>query len=66
MLKTFATSALFAAIAAASADGNGFDNLVAHELIPGKLLLHLYNKANGDIDELHGELAWTDSSAAPY
>lgn len=66
MLKTSATSALFAAIATAAADGNGFNNLVATELISGKLMLHLYNKASGDIDELHGELAWTDSSAAPY
>ena len=64
MLKIFGTSTL-AVIAAAVADGNGFDNLVTTELIPGKLLLNLYNKANGEIDELHGELAWTDTSAMP-
>ena len=59
MFKTFIASVL-AAAANAAADGNNFDNMVAHPLIPDVLHLNMYNARNENVNELHGELEWLD------
>jgi len=61
MFKTF-TAAVLAAVASAANEGNNYANKVMYHLIPDKLHLNLYNARNGDVNELHGELIWTDGA----